>query len=257
MRVGISTSCFYPQPTEEALNTLLALGTGTLEVFFNSHSELEPAFLQRLRAAADGCGAQIVAVHPYTSGMEGLLFFSDYERRFADAREYYKRYYEAAARLGAGLVVFHGAYRQQTIPLEEYARRIDLLDGDAAALGVRLAQENVERCLSRTVEFAAALRRLRPTQKFVFDWKQAVRAQADPWQLLETMGPGLAHLHLSDHIPGCDCLPPGLGTADFGRLFRWLEARGFDGTAVIELYRRNFGGSKELVQSLAFLRSLQ
>ncbi len=254
--MGISTSCFYPEPTEQALDRLLGMGLDTVEIFFNSHSELEPAFLRQLRSAADRCGAKFAAVHPYTSGMEGLLFFSDYQRRFCDAREYYKRYYQAAALLGAGVVVFHGGFKQQTIGVEEYARRMQLLDGDAAQLGVCLAQENVERNLSRSAEFVAQLHRLRPEQKFVFDMKQAVRAQQDPFAMLEAMGSGLVHLHLSDHSSAGDCLPPGFGNADFGRLFDHLAAGGFDGTAVIELYRKNFGGSADLQTGMTFLKQL-
>ncbi len=256
MQIGISTSCYYPETTERSLDILLQSGVKTLEVFFNCHSELDPAYLRRLRDAAEGYGARIAAVHPYTSGMEGILFFSDYDRRFEDSREYYRRYYQAANILGAGLVVFHGGYKHQILPIEEYVRRIDILDNDAGRMGVVLAQENVERNLSRSPEFLSCLRKLRPRQSFVFDLKQAIRAQQDPFKVLQAMGDGVVHLHLSDHLPGRECLPPGAGETDFKRLFDSLAAWGFDGTAVIELYRANFDDQVQLNRSLSFLQSL-
>jgi sugar phosphate isomerase/epimerase len=113
----------------------------------------------------------------------------------------------------------------------------------------------VERNLSRSPQFLAQLGRLRPNQRFVFDLKQAVRSQADPLEVLEAMGSGVVHLHLSDHTPEEDCLPPGLGQTDFSRLFAALSAGGYSGSAVIELYRQNFADQNQLDQSLSFLRS--
>ena len=48
MSVGISTACFYPAATEEALRCVAEAGAKVTEVFFNSPSELEPVFLRRL-----------------------------------------------------------------------------------------------------------------------------------------------------------------------------------------------------------------
>ncbi|MBR5559675.1 MAG: sugar phosphate isomerase/epimerase [Oscillospiraceae bacterium] len=256
MQLGISTSCYYPRTTEESLRILLDAGVKTLEVFFNSHSELEPEYLLQLRAMANEAGAKIVSVHPYTSGMEGILFFSDYDRRFADSREYYKRYYQAANILGARIVVFHGGYKHQVMAVEEYAHRIDILDTDARKAGVCLAQENVERNMSRSPGFLRQLYQLRPQQRFVFDLKQAIRAEQDPLEVLEAMGGGVVHLHLSDHLPGHDCLPPGMGETDFAPLFAQAAAQGFAGSAVIELYRKNFEDQHQLDKGLEYLKSV-
>ena len=256
MQVGVSTSCYYPCPTEEALDLLLASGVRMLEVFFNTHSELDPHYIGELRRRIDAAGAKVAAIHPYTSGMEGLFFFTDYDRRFADFREYYKRYYEAAARLGAGLVVFHGAFRLQNITVEAYADRMEMLDRDASAFGVALSQENVERNLSRDPAFLRRLRELRPSQKFVLDFKQAVRAQADVYEMIRAMAGGIAHLHLSDHDSCHDCLPPGEGCTDFARVLRCLRDTGFDGTAVVELYRQDFAEQAQLDRSLLLLNRL-
>ena len=43
-----------------------------------------------------------VSLHPFTSEMEQLFFFSDYERRIEDALEYYKYYFRFMNMTGAG-----------------------------------------------------------------------------------------------------------------------------------------------------------
>jgi sugar phosphate isomerase/epimerase len=46
---------------------------------------------------------------------------------------------------------------------------------------------------------------------------------------------------------------PGQGSMDFGRMRRELDAIGYDGALIIELYRRNFGSLDELTESEKFL----
>ena len=49
MVIGASTANLYPMLTEEALDTLLALGFRNLEVFVNTESEIVPAFFRCIR----------------------------------------------------------------------------------------------------------------------------------------------------------------------------------------------------------------
>ena len=44
MKIGVSTSCFYPVETEIALEEIGKAGVKVTEVFFNAQSELKPAF---------------------------------------------------------------------------------------------------------------------------------------------------------------------------------------------------------------------
>ena len=96
-------------------------------------------------------------------------------------------------------------------------------------------------------------RYLRDECAFVLDIKQAVRAGCSPFAMLEAMGEKIVHVHLSDHNREENCLPPGKGDFDFTRLFRELKKIGFQGTPVIELYRRNFGKIRELTAAKDFL----
>lgn len=257
MNIGVSTACLYPMQTEEALARLLALRFQTLEIFFNSYSEIQPGFARALRRQAEAAGARVVSIHPFTSGFETMLLFSDYERRFWDALELYREYFAAANELGAGILVLHGErdYRRQRITEEIYLERYAKLRALGASFGVEVAQENVN--LFRA-EDPAFLRRMRQALgkncSFVFDVKQAVRAGFDPFDVCAAMGDRIAHVHLNDNCGReRDCLLPGRGKMDYRRLARQLQAQGYGGDAVVEVYRRDFGEAEDLAKARAFL----
>lgn len=255
-KVGVSTSSFYPLHTEEALSRLGRAGVRRTELFFNAACELEEPFVEGLRETALRYGVEVVSVHPFTSGFEPFLLFSGYERRFEDGRRFYERYFRAARRLGAPLLVLHGDRRDSPLPEEEYFRRFGILSDDARCWGVTLAQENVPRCRCREPEFVKRMSRaLGEKAAFVLDLKQALRAGTDAFSMAEAMGDRLVHIHVSDCGPMGDCLAPGAGCFDFVRLQEQVCRFGYCGSWIIELYRESYGGEEELFQSLSFLRS--
>ena len=103
------------------------------------------AFYEQLGAQARQLGLDIVSVHPYTSLMEGLLLFSDYQRRTEDGLMQYQRYLECAAALGARFFTFHGERDMgHADDPARWARKCEVyrrLCGLAASCGVTLAQE--------------------------------------------------------------------------------------------------------------------
>ena len=99
MNVGVSTSCLYPTITELALDNLLSMGIRQLEIFFNTSSELDRKFVKVLKRSARSSGAKIRSLHPYSSMMEPFMFFSNYERRFTDMIDDYKKYFERFSRI--------------------------------------------------------------------------------------------------------------------------------------------------------------
>lgn len=252
MKVGVSTACFYPMETEEALGELGRLGIHGAEVFLNAHQELAPAYCQKLRAQADGMGVEVLSVHPYCSAFEPAWFFSNYSRRFEDGREYYKQIYEAAAILGAPLVVFHGGRRGCTLHMEEYARRFSILGEDAAREGVILAHENVERCMGRSPQFFRELSHLLPGARYVLDFKQALRAGFSIEEMAGAMGAGLCHVHISDHGEKGDCLPLGEGVLNLEEM-RCTFVQGTTLSMILELYREGFAESGILNNSYKIL----
>lgn len=247
MLAGLSTACLYPQNTEDALRLIATTGVQATEVFLNSDSELAPAYIRELRQIADGSGIRTLSVHPYTSGMEPMLFFSAYTRRFEDGREYYKRYYEAVNLLGGDIVVFHGHFAGMKIEPQDYFHRFAVLLEDARQAGVRLCHENVSRCYGRSPDFFVQMRAALPRAEYVLDVKQAVRSGATALEFVRAMGKNIAHVHISDHDADHDCLPPGKGTFNIGEFLNLLRCNGYDGGVLVELYRENFGDIVELL----------
>ena len=123
MCVGISTASLYPMRTEDALKLLGESDVKFTEILFNSASELDAGFVNMLKKIKDNYGMKITAVHPFASFAEPYLLFSEYKRRFNDGAEFYKKYFEAAAALGAEYVILHGDYLYGTISIDEYCER--------------------------------------------------------------------------------------------------------------------------------------
>lgn len=240
MLAGISTACFYPQQTEWALRYIAGLGAQSTELFFNAPSETEDAFVSELRRIADGGGVKVVSVHPFTSGLEPLLFFSDYRRRFDDGVELYKRYFHAANLLGAEILVIHGDRREATKPHSRYFDLYGELAEQGKAMGVSIAQENVPRCNAYFPEFFREMRAYLPEVKFVLDIKQTIRAGYSETEMIDAMGSGLCHIHASDHAGERDCLPMGQGELDLASLLKQANENGFDGGVELEVYRHSF-----------------
>ena len=248
MLAGISTACLYPLQTEVALAQLAAGGVASAEIFLNSSSELEETFLKEMRRTADDTGMKILSVHPFTSGLEPMLFFSQYQRRFDDGREFYKQYYQAVNILGGDMVVFHGNILQHPMAQEDYFSRFAQLMEDAKVQGVRLCHENVCRCSGRSPGFFRNMRRSLPQAGFVLDVKQALRAGETVESFLEAMGDSIAHVHISDHTNDQDCLSIGKGTFNIPQFLGTLASRGYGGGVIVELYRENFGSFVELLE---------
>ena len=257
IRVGISSSCFYPLETELALRRVGEAGAKRTEIFFNSPSEIEPPFLNELDAIRAAYAMEVVSIHPFLSFAEGYNLFSEYRRRFWDSLPLYQRLFDAAARLGANRVVLHGA-RHLVIEEEDYAERFLTLQKKAKETGVQIAHENVVHYVGQSPAFLARMRALLGDAfPVVLDLKQARRAGEDPFDFVRALQNAIVHVHVSDGDALHDCLPPGRGAFDFCLLRCALAEAGVrDAAWIIELYRRNFRSDSELTAAQAFLRSV-
>lgn len=257
MELGISTSCLYPLPTEDSLITLGEMGVKTCEIFLNSTSETTPDYASYLNKIKDSYGIKIVSVHPFSSFAETHMLFGNYERRFLDMLEFYKRHFETVSVLGADITVIHGAKSYCKIGNEAYFERFSKLIEAGKEFGVRVCQENVFDHYSQDPEFLKDMRNaLGDDFKMVFDVKQSVRAGFSPCEMAEEFKHSIVHVHLSDNSNQCDCLPPSKGCFDFRRLFSILDSADYKGCGVIELYRQNYETTDELAESLTYLRNL-
>ncbi len=259
MRTGISTACLYPLEVEKSLEKLLSMDFKVFEIFFNTFSELSPAFLKQLQKLLRGTEACIKSIHPFTSGMEGILFFSEYRRRVDDGLDFYKRYFEAACALEAEILVLHGqkGYQAGKLTEDDYVERYLRLFWLGKSYGITVAQENVNQYRSESAAFVSRMKEKTGGEcAFVLDIKQAIRAGEDPYAMCRAMGNRLVHLHINDNAPGADCLLPGRGEMDFRRLCAMLRETGYQGDCVIEVYRDNFAGLEELRPAKAFVSRL-
>lgn len=257
MDIGISSACFYPAETKTAIERAGRLGAGCTEVFFNSASELNPEFVKELRGVSDYYGMKVASVHPFTSFAESFFLFSNYERRFPDTLDFYKRYFEAARILGAEVFVLHGARLNKDASDEECFERIGKLAEAGKSFGVTVAQENVVKFCSQSPDYLSCMREfLKDDFHMVLDLKQAKLSGVDAFSLIDEFGDSIVHLHLSDQTEEHGCLPPGEGSFDFGKMFNILQKRNYTGSAVIELYSNNYKSDEQIRNSMEFLVKL-
>lgn len=254
MAYGVSTSCLYPLETELSLKTLCSFGIEVCELFFNSPGEMEKNFVSELKAIADGGGLAVRSVHPWSSFAETHMLFSEYGRRFANTLDDYKKYFDAANILGASFVVIHGSRKPPRITGGEYIERFYELVRAGKKEGVTVIQENVNAFLSESPDFLREMRHeIGEDFKMVFDIKQAVRAGYEPIGFAKEFAESIAHIHISDHRPGFDCLAPGKGEFDFASFIAQMNSAGYDGDYIIELYRHNFGEPRELLEAKQYM----
>ncbi|MBQ7935272.1 MAG: sugar phosphate isomerase/epimerase [Clostridia bacterium] len=255
MEIGMSLACFYPLEPECAVPKAAALNMKVCELFLNTVSELDEQYIADMRQTCDQHGIRIHSIHPFTSSMENYLFFSPYPRRIADAMVFYRRYAEAAKALGATVVNIHGERGLGLNDFESYVNCLETLRRLQDETGITFALENVYFNSVDHPEFTARLRQRVPDIRFTFDIKQAVKGGQDPYALAEAMGTAIANFHVNDCDAEHVCLLPGKGTIDYDRIGSILQSNGYDGPALIEVYRENFQHTKEIGVAKSFLES--
>ncbi len=256
MKTGISTACFYPELLENALKNILERGVDVLEIFINTHSELDKSYLMNLKAMTDSYGAEIVSLHPFTCGIEPMMFFTPYQRRFEDILEYYKLYFEAMNILGAGIFVFHGNNKQNTYPDDKYFERYLSLYNLGKQFGITVAHENVERCTGGHLSFLSKMYdALGDSAKFVLDLKQARRAGENPNDFIKTLKNNIIHIHYSDGGTNGECLKFGEGEFDNTTFIDNLRQNNYKNAIILELYRENFIDTDDLISNFKMIES--
>lgn len=258
MKLGISTaSLFNKAETVQAPALFQSMGVDTAELFLNTFSEYEPAYISAIKEQADGNGLSIYSVHPMSVQFEAQLF-SSHGGQKADAMALYKKVLEAGQRLGASHYTMHGALQLIGDPgttrnhrLQKLADTLDELTDVAAERGIQLCLENVSWCFYKTPEMGLALREKLGAGKlkFVLDIKQAVRCGQNPFAFMEAVGEDIETVHLCDYVHGEDGLKlkmPGEGEFDFVRMKEVLEQKGSPCAAFIEVYSDMYADFSEL-----------
>lgn len=255
MITGISTACLYPEPLEESLYKLAVNGVSCAEIFVNTHSELKKSYVYGLANMLKRFEVKCPAVHPFTCELEQLMFFSDYERRFEDALEYYRLYFRLMNIVGADVFVFHGG--KGNINREFYCERYSKLFRLGREFGVTVAVENVSRCTCASTAFIRDISKMLGDEfAFVLDTKQALRAGENPMAFLDAAGKKTVHVHISDSGERGDCLMIGRGSFQFRRFFDKLYALNPHANVILELYRSGFNGISDLISGYNILTKM-
>lgn len=263
MKFGISTACFYPTPIEQGIECIAGLGFKHIEVFVNAQSEYREPFCREYKRKLDALGLDVISVHPFSSGVEGIYLFSDYKRRVQDTLDDYERYCACAAEWGAKFLTFHG---ERKVPLgvgvkpSDDARRFEVyhqLCERAQRYGMEIAQENVSWCKSSDPDFLRRLYENIPELKFTLDLKQAGRAGRDWNEYIDAVGDRIVNLHISDRTDTRECALPGAGDMRFTELFERMNGLGYHGAALIEVYSGDYQKHSELRDALDYLTQLE
>ena len=250
MITGMSSSCFYPLETEKSLIQCGELGFKNTEIFVNTYSELIEPMCNEFKAIKEHYGLNIKSIHPFTSFAESTVLFGTYPRRMYDGLDFYKHYFEFAAMLEAKFLILHGAKIGPYADNEDYFERYAKLYNIGKEYGITVSQENVVLFRSQDPSFIKNMSDyLGDEFSMTLDLKQCRRAGVNPLEFIEAVGEKIDHIHLSDGNENSDCLPPFEGNTKFDEIVSALKSKNYNGSFIIELYRKNFENPQQIVDA--------
>lgn len=254
--IGISSACYYPQPTEEAFLKICKSDVKLIEIFFNTFSELSDSFLNKLIHIKNNYDVKVSSVHPFLSFAETYFLFSDYERRFYDTLEIYKKFFEVTRKLDSDIFIIHGLKEKGVIEDNQYFDRFAKLIEIGKQYGVRVCQENVVLYRSQSSEYLKRMSDyIGKDFNIVLDIKQAKRANEDPFKIIEAVGDRICHVHISDHNALHTCIPPFEGDFNFSAFFKKMKDINYRGNFIIELYSNSYHNESQIYNSLKKLKN--
>ncbi len=256
MEIGISSSCFFPLETEKSFEKAVLMGAKTTEIFFNCESELTGKVMNTIEKIKNENSVSVRSIHPFTSYAEPFILFGAYKRRVKEGIEYYKKYFEAAQRLGAECIVLHGG-KAKVNDEKSYFESFHLLCETARPYGVIPAHEIVNNRSASDIEFLKKLKQeFKNDFRLVLDTKQCRRCGVDEFEIIDSFADDIIQVHISDYNAHMDCIPPGEGDYDFRHLFNKLQKSGYDKSAIIELYNWGYDDESQIVKAKEYLENI-
>jgi len=251
-RLACSTVSVFSRPLRAIFELLADVGFEGVEVMVTKDPSTQDA--GTLRELAEDHGVRIDAIHAPFLVMTRSVWGTDPIGKI-------DRAVELAQGAEVPLVVIHPPYRWQA----SYRRWLDeRLPGLAERTGVRVAVENMfplrvrGRALA-TFHARQALEDLDGFPDVVLDTSHAAVAGLDLLELLQRLGPRLAHVHLSNNAGrGWDShLPLDEGVLHLDPFLDALATDGFDGAVSLELdLRRHLSDEAALRDALVRSREL-
>ncbi len=259
MDIGLSSACFYPLETEKSVIRACETGVKTIEIFMNADSEFEPAFVKNMSEICKSYGVRVASVHTMGSFTESFHLFSSYKRRFYEAKETsFKRHFNVMHTLGAEILVMHGVKKPGSIEDEEYFDRFGELTLMGKGEGLKICQENVVHYRSESPDFLLRMGGyIGEDFNMVFDIKQSLRTDVDPFVFAEKLHKYIRHIHISDHDREKDCIVPCKnGDFNFAKFFSMMKELNYKGDYIIELYENGYKTDDELIFAMKELKKL-
>ncbi|WP_394276139.1 sugar phosphate isomerase/epimerase family protein [Luteococcus sp.] len=244
-RVGLSSSCVYPESTAAAFELSAELGWDGVEVMVG----IDPlaADIDKVAELQDRHQVAVLSIHAPTLLVTQATWGTD-------PWEKLERSAEAAQRLGAEVVVVHPPFRWQG----RYARTfVDGIRELNSRTGVIVAVENMYPWRTPGTHFQAYVPSWDPTEMgyehLTLDLSHASTSRKQSLDYVEEWGPRLRHVHITDGkgSPKDEHLFPGEGDQRAFELLDRLAERAFDGHVVLEVNTRKAGSREVRAQWLA------
>lgn len=250
MKIGVSTSCFYPLLTEKSLLKVAQSNASVTEIFFNAECELKKEFVTVLKNICDQYDLSVKSVHPTGSLAESFNLFSAYDRRYDETMEKFKRYAEIVSSMGGKYIILHGGKPNNVLDDRGYFERFYKISETLKQEGGILLQENVVNFRAGNIDFLKRMSDyLGDNANFCIDVKQSVRGGYSPFDAVRLLGKKVKHIHISDNNEKSDCLLPLDGNFDFKAFFETALSCGFSGDAIIEVYSEAYKDYDEIFSS--------
>jgi sugar phosphate isomerase/epimerase len=257
MKIGMSTSCVFPESTATAFAMAKQAGYDGVEVMVTQDPVTrDPA---RLLALSKEYDLPILSIHAPVLLLTQFVWGTDPGAKLEKSAE-------LAAAVGASTVVVHPPFRWQ----HRYGRRfLDSVDELGRRTGLEIAVENMFTWSFRGHEVRAYSPGWDPTRmvcdSVTLDFSHAALSGRDSLEMARQLGSRLRHVHLCDgkSVPGDgkvfdEHLVPGTGRQPVAETLQLLAARGWSGSIVAEVNTRP-AGSREgrldmLRDTVAFAR---
>ncbi|MET9328370.1 sugar phosphate isomerase/epimerase [Tsukamurella sp. NPDC003166] len=244
--VGLSTASVYPEKLEDAFRYAAEVGYDGVELMvWHESASQDIGCVAGLSMRYD---MPVLSVHAPCLLISQRVWGSDPLAKLGRA-------VTAAEDLGASTVVVHPPFRWQRRYAEHFVDLVsELEDGSDVAVAVEnmfplrfdvfRRSESVERLKRRGnpgTAVSAFAPSIDPTDvgytNYTLDLSHTATAGVDALALMDRMGDGLRHLHLTDGFGAAvdEHLVPGHGTQPAAEVCRRLTASGFDGHVILEI----------------------
>jgi sugar phosphate isomerase/epimerase len=254
IRVGLSTSCVYPLPLDEAFRLARFAGYDGIEVMVTTEKATQDA--ATLRELSRKYGIPILSIHAPVLLLTQFVWGWDPRGKLDTAAK-------LARSVGAETVVVHPPFRWQAAYAGEFE---GFVRSTAAKYEVEVAVENMFSWRVGDQDLRAYSPSPDPTlldvDAMTLDFSHAALGGRDSLEFALAMGQRLRHVHLCDGFGGVlldEHLIPGHGSQPVAEVLRHLAGSGWSGSIVAEVGTRKARTADDrlaiLTETLAFARN--